>query len=129
MKTARTVLLALSLVYVVVTVILLMNEENLYNSMNLIKLMDYFKMWMILGVILLAGVLLADSLYIRSIKGALHRIEGENMATKARIYDIENARKTEDEQAGRRIEAFRQSLDKGGRSGSTPSDTPTSPQV
>ncbi|EMR00978.1 hypothetical protein ADICEAN_03906 [Cesiribacter andamanensis AMV16] len=105
-----------------------MNEESLYNNLNLLNLMDYFKMWMTLGIILMSGLLLVYMLSIRSLQGSLRRLEGEHTATKARMYDMEESRKAEDEQAGRRIEAFRSSLEKGGRTDSStppPADGPT----
>lgn len=120
------VLLGLSLLYVVVTVILMMNEDSLYNNLNLLKMMDYFKLWMTLGLILLVGLMVVGSLYIHNLQKHNRRLEKEYTEIKAKLYDIEQSRINEDEEAGRRIESFRQSLDKNNR----PEDgDPGSPKV
>ena len=112
------------LVYTLITIILMMQEEALYNNLNLLNLLTYFKYWMVLGLIILVGLIVTGSLYIRSLQKQYHQLEVEHAGVKAHIYDIENARRKEDEEAGRRIEAFRGSLDKGPR----PAD-PNAPQV
>lgn len=117
MKNVRLILLALSLVYVVVTLLLMVNEDSLYNNLNLLNLMDYFKWWMTLGLILLVGLMVVGTLYIRSLKKHNRHLEKEYTEIKARLYDIEQARLAEDAEAGRRIEAFRSSLDKTNRPG------------
>jgi hypothetical protein len=128
MKNIRTILVVAGLLYTIVTIILMMNEEGLYNNLNLLSLLDYFKYWMVIGLVLIVGLIVAGTLYIRSLQQRLRKLEHEHAAVKAHVYDIEQARVKEDEEAGRRIQAFRQSIDKGNRpSGSQPAD-PTAPQ-
>jgi hypothetical protein len=115
MKNARFILLIAGLLYTVVTIILMMQEEALYNNLNLLNLLDYFKYWMVLGLIILVGLMVTGTLYTRSLEKQNQRLQQEHAATKATLYDIEQKRLEEDEQAGRRIEAFRQSLDKGNK--------------
>lgn len=120
MKNVRTILVVAGALYTIVSIILLLNEEALYNNLNLLNLMDYFKFWLILGLILLVGLMVVGSLYIRTFKSQYRRLEQDHAAVKARLYDIEASKRTEDEEAGRRIEAFRDSLHKGNR----PQDPP-----
>lgn len=120
MKKIRTLLVILSLLYTLITILLLVYEDALYNNLNLLDMMEYSKMWMVLGLVLLLGLIVFGSLYIRSLQNQYKLLDGEHRAVKARLYDIEASRKAEDEEAGRRINAFRQSLDKGTRPGETP---------
>ena len=120
MKNIRTILVVTGALYTVVSIILLLNEEALYNNLNLLSLMDYFKFWLVLGLILLVGLMVVGSLHIRNLQSRYHRLEQDHAGVKARLYDIEEAKRTEDEEAGRRIEAFRDSLHKGNR----PQDPP-----
>ena len=124
MKSARNILAVAGLVYTLLTIILMMQEEALYNNLNLLNLLTYFKYWMVVGLIILVGLIVTGSLYIRSLQKQYHQLEVEHAGVKAHVYDIENARRKEDEEAGRRIEAFRSSLDKGPR----PTD-PNAPQA
>ena len=117
MKKIFTVLAVVGLLYTLVTIILMINEEGLYNNLNLLSLLDYFKYWMVLGLLLLVGLIVVGSLYIRSLHGQHRSLDQEHAAVKARLYDIEQSKQVEDEEAGRRIEAFRQSLNKGNRQG------------
>ena len=115
MKTVRTTLVVAGLLYTLITIILMMYEESLYNNLNLLNLLDYFKYWMVLGLILLVGLIVVGTLHIRNLQKQNRLLEQDHAATKARLYDIEQARIREDEEAGKRIQAFRQSLDKGNR--------------
>lgn len=124
MKNARFILLIAGLLYTVVTIILMMQEESLYNNLNLLNLLDYFKYWMMLGLIILVGLIVTGTLYTRSLEKQNRHLLQEHAGTKAKLYDMEQKRMEEDELAGRRIESFRQSLDKGKK----PQD-PNTPQA
>lgn len=109
------ILVAAGILYTIITIALMMNEDALYNNTNLTKLLDYFKYWMILGLVLLVGIMVAGSLKIRNLNKQYSKLEKEHAAVKAHLYDVEQAKKAEDEEAGRRIEAFRNSLDRTNR--------------
>lgn len=115
MKNIRTILVVAGLLYTVITIIMMVNEESLYNNLNLLSLLDYFKYWMILGLLLLVGLIVFGTLHIRSLQQRYAKLDQEHAAVKAHLYDIEQRKMKEDEEAGRRIQAFRQSLDKGSR--------------
>ncbi len=115
MKNIRTILIIAGVLYTVLTIILLMNEEALYNNMNLLRLIDYFKYWMVVGLLLLIGLMIVGTLYIRGLQKQYKQLDQEHAALKARLYDIEQSKTLEDEEAGRRIEAFRDSLQRGKR--------------
>ena len=119
MKNIRIILVVAGVLYTIFTILLMINEEALYNNLNLLSLLDYFKYWMVLGLILLVGLMVAGSLYIRYLQTQYRKLDHEHAAVKAQLYDIEQSKRVEDEEAGRRIEAFRQSLDKGNRPGDT----------
>jgi hypothetical protein len=112
MKNLRTLLVVASLVYIIASILLLLNEEAVLNSMNLLKVMDYFKYWVILSVVLLAGLILVGSIYLNQLKRSVGKLDKEHTATKARIYDMEEARRREEAENEQRIEAFQQSLEK-----------------
>lgn len=117
MKNIRIILVVAGILYTLITILLMINEEALYNNLNLLSLLDYFKYWMVLGLILLVGLIVVGSLYIRHLQSQYRQLEHEHAAVKARLYDIEQSKQVEDEEAGRRIEAFRQSLNKGNHPG------------
>ena len=89
-----------------------MNEDAVINSFNLLEIMDYFKYWLILALVLMGGLVAIGSLYIAQLKHSVGKLDKEHTATKARIYDIEEARRREEDENEQRIEAFQQSLEK-----------------
>ena len=110
-------MVALSALYVLLTIIFLLNDESLFNSFNLLKLIDYLQAWIIVGLVLLIGVIIAGTLYIQQLKKQHRQLEKDYNAVKARLYDIEEERKseivrqqTEEEETERKLEAFNQSL-------------------
>ncbi len=124
MKKIRIVLVALSAVYVLLTIIFLLNDDSLFNNFNLLKLIDYLQAWIIVGLVLLVGVIVAGSLYIRNLKKENRQLEKDYNAVKARLYDIEEERKTEitrrqteEEETERKLNAFNQSLKDKNRAG------------
>ena len=117
MKKVRLVMVALSALYVLLTIIFLLNDESLFNSFNLLKLIDYLQAWIIVGLVLLIGVIIAGTLYIQQLKKHQRQLEKDYNGVKARLYDIEEERKTEvvrqkteEEETERKLEAFNQSL-------------------
>lgn len=117
MKKFRTVLVVLSAIYVVLTIIFLFNEESLFNNFNLLRLIDYLQAWIIVGLVLLIGVIVAGSLYIKTLQRRNKKVEEEHKAVKARLFDIEEERKAEisrrqaeEEETERKLGAFNQSL-------------------
>lgn len=129
MKNIRTVLVVAGVLYTLITIILMMNEEGLYNNLNLLSLLDYFKYWMVIGLLLIIGLIVVGTLYIRSLQQRLKHLDQEHAAVKAHIYDIEQSRLKEDAEAGKRIQAFRQSLDRGGRPDENRPADPTAPRA
>ena len=115
MKNIRTILVVAGLLYTIITIILMMNEDALYNEINWIDLMSYYKYWMILGLVLLVSIIIVGSLKIRQQQKQYSQLEQEHAAVKAHLYDVEQKRIAEDEEAGKRIEAFRNSLGKTNR--------------
>ena len=89
-----------------------MNEDAVINSFNLLEIMDYFKYWLILALVLMGGLVAIGSLYIAQLKRSVGKLDKEHTATKARIYDIEEARRREEIENEQRIDAFQQSLEK-----------------
>lgn len=116
MKKLRTVLIVLSAIYIVLTIIFLLNSESLFNRFNLLKLIDYLQAWIVVSLVLLAGVIIAGSLYIRSLNSRYKKLETEYNKVKARVYDIEQERKTEIEQRRAEEEATEQKLEAFNRS-------------
>lgn len=112
MKNFRIILVVAALLYVVITIVLMMSEDALYSNANWLDLLNYFEYWMVVGLVLLVGLVVADSLKIQNLKKANRKLEQEHAAIKAYLYDVEQTRKAEDEEAGKRIEAFRNSLSK-----------------
>lgn len=117
MKRFRTVLIVLSGLYVLTTLIFIFNEEALFNNFNLLKLIDYLQAWIIVGLLLLIGVIIVGSLYINALKQRYKKLEAEHKSVKARLFDIEEERKTEitrskveEEETERKLGAFNQSL-------------------
>lgn len=117
MKKFRTVLIVLSALYVLTTLIFLFNEEALFNNFNLLRLIDYLQAWIIVGLLLLIGVVVAGSLYINALQRRNKKLEAEHKEMKARVFDIEEERKaeisrqqTEEEETERKLGAFNQSL-------------------
>ena len=111
MKKIRTTLIVISIIYVVLTIFFLLNDETLFNTFNLIKLIDYLQLWILVGLVLLVGVIIAGSLYIGSLKRQNKKLEGDYNAIKARLYDIEEERKLEIEHRRREEEETEQKLD------------------
>jgi uncharacterized membrane protein len=116
MKKLRTVLIVLSAIYIVLTIIFLLNSDSLFNSFNLLKLIDYLQAWIVVSLVLLTGVIIAGSLYIRSLNSHYKKLETEYNKVKARVYDIEQERKTEIEQRRAEEEATEQKLEAFNRS-------------
>lgn len=117
MKKIRTVLVALSGLYVLLTIIFLLNDESLFNNFNLLKLIDYLQAWILVGLVLLTAVIIAGSLYIRGLKGRYNKLEKEHNSVKGRVFEIEEERKAEiarqkaeEEETERKLEAFNSSL-------------------
>lgn len=140
MKKLRTALLVLSALYIVLTVIFLLNDESLLNRFNLIKLIDYLQIWIVVGLVLLAGVMIVGSLYIRSLNSRYKKLEKEHTEVKARLYDIEEERRAEiaqrqaeEEETEQKLQAFNSSLqarEKGkDKPASDENNPPQSPQA
>lgn len=117
MKKLRIVLIVLSAIYVVLTIAFMLNDESLFNRFNLLNLINYLQVWIIVGLVLLIGVIMSGTLYIRSLIARNKKLEKEFNAVKARLYDIEEERKTgiarskaEEEETEQKLEAFNQSL-------------------
>lgn len=135
MKKLRTILVVLSAIYIVLTIILLLNSESLFNSFNLLKLIDYLQAWIVVSLVLLAGVIIAGSLYIRSLNSRYKKLEGEYNKVKARVYDIEQERKTEierrraeEDETEQKLEAFNRSIKDKDRPASDENNPTQSPQ-
>lgn len=140
MKKLRTILLVLSALYIVLTVIFLLNDESLLNRFNLLKLIDYLQIWIVVGLVLLAAVMVVGSLYIRSLNSRYKKLEKEYTEVKARLYDIEEERKAEiaqrraeEEETEQKLQAFNTSLktqEKGkDKPASDENNPPQSPQA
>lgn len=119
MKKFRTVLVVISAIYIVLTIIFLLNDEALYNQFNLLKLIDYLQAWILVGLILLAGVIIVGSMYIKTLHQRYKKLEAEHKSVKARLFDIEEERKgeisrskAEEEETERKLGAFNESLKK-----------------
>lgn len=117
MKKFRTVLIVLSALYVLTTLIFLFNEESLFNNFNLLRLIDYLQAWILVGLLLLVGVIIVGSPYINALQRRYKKLEAERKEVKARLFDIEEERKTEinrrqaeEEETERKLGAFNQSL-------------------
>lgn len=122
MKKVRIVLVALSALYVLLTIIFLLNDESLFNNFNLLKLIDYLQAWILVGLVLLTAVIIAGSLYIRGLKSRYNKLEKEHNSVKGRVFEIEEERKAEiarqkaeEEETERKLEAFNSSLKGKGR--------------
>lgn len=117
MKKVRLVLIALSALYVVLTIIFMLNDDSLFNNFNLLKLIDYLQAWIVVGLILLVAVIIVGSLYIRSIQNRYKKLEKEHNTVKSRVYEIEEERNTEkvrqqsdEEETERKLQAFNASI-------------------
>lgn len=117
MKKVRLVLIALSALYVVLTIIFMLNDDSLFNNFNLLKLIDYLQAWIVVGLILLVAVIIIGSLYIRSIQNRYKKLEKEHNTVKSRVYEIEEERNTEkvrqqsdEEETERKLQAFNASI-------------------
>lgn len=130
----------LSALYIVLTVIFLLNDESLLNRFNLLKLIDYLQIWIVVGLVLLAAVMIVGSLYIRSLNSRYKKLEKEYTEVKARLYDIEEERKAEiaqrraeEEETEQKLQAFNTSLkakEKGeDKPASDENNPPQSPQA
>ena len=132
MKKIRTTLIVISIIYVVLTIFFLLNDETLFNTFNLIKLIDYLQLWILVGLVLLVGVIIAGSLYIGSLNRQNKKLEGDYNAIKARLYDIEEERKLEienrrreEEETEQKLDAFNRSLRNKDQSGADRDDRPS----
>lgn len=117
MKKLRTALIVLSAIYIVLTIIFLLNNESLLNRFNLLNLIDYLQAWIIAGLVLLAAVIIVGSLYIRSLNSRYTKLEKEHNTVKGRVYEIEQERKAEierqraeEEETEQKLEAFNRSI-------------------
>lgn len=117
MKKVRTVLVVLSAIYVVLTIIFLLNDDSLFNNFNLLSLIDYLQAWIVVGLVLLTAVIVVGTLYIRSLKKRYDKLEKEHNLVKSRVYEIEEERKAEiarqkeeEEETERKLKAFNVSL-------------------
>lgn len=117
MKKLRTALIVLSAIYIVLTIIFLLNNESLLNRFNLLNLIDYLQAWIIAGLVLLAAVIIVGSLYIRSLNSRYKKLEKEHNTVKGRVYEIEQERKAEierqraeEEETEQKLEAFNRSI-------------------
>lgn len=117
MKKLRMVLVVLSALYVLVTIIFLLKDEWLFNQFPILNLIGYLQAWIVVGLILLTGVIVAGTLYIQQLRKQHRHLEKDYNAVKARLYDIEENRKaevvrqkTEEEETERKLDAFNQSL-------------------
>lgn len=132
MKKIRIALIALSALYVVLTIIFMLNDESLFNNFNLLKLIDYLQAWIVVGLILLVAVIIAGSLYIRSIQNRYKKLEKEHNTVKSRVYEIEEERnaekirqQSEEEETERKLEAFNASIIDKRKDKTNPSETIT----
>ena len=117
MKKVRTILVVLSAIYIALTIIFLLNDESLFNTFNLLTLIDYLQAWMVVGLVLLAATIIVGTLYIRSLKSRYNKLEKEHDKVKGRVFEIEEERKAElarqkaeEEETERKLEAFNSSL-------------------
>lgn len=117
MKKVRLILVVLSAIYVVLTILLLFNDEALFNNFNLLSLIDYLQGWMVVSLVLLTAVIVVGTLYIRSLKSRYNKLENEHNQVKGRVFEIEEERKAEmarqkeeEEETERKLEAFNMSL-------------------
>jgi Na+-transporting NADH:ubiquinone oxidoreductase subunit NqrC len=135
MKKLRTVLIVLSAIYIVLTIIFLLNSDSLFNSFNLLKLIDYLQAWIVVSLLLLTGVIIAGSLYIRNLNSRYKKLDTEYNKVKARVYDIEQERKAEiaqrrveEEATEQKLGAFNKSLKEKDRPASDENDPTQSSQ-
>ena len=135
MKKFRTALIVLSAIYIVLTIVFLLNNESMFNNFNLLKLIDYLQAWIIVGLVLLAGVIIVGSLYIRSLNSRYNKLEKEHNTVKGRVYDIEQERKAEieqrraeEEETEQKLEAFNRSIKDRDRPASDENNPTQSPQ-
>lgn len=131
MKKVRTVIVVLSTIYVVLTIIFLLNFDSLFSDFNILKKINYLQGWIVASVVLLSALIIAGGLYMRSLKSRYKKLEKEHDTVKGRVYEIEEERKAEiarqkaeEEETERKLEAFNSSLkgrnrDGRGQSGST----------
>lgn len=135
MKKFRTVLVVLSAIYIVLTIIFLLNDEALYNRFNLLNLISYLQGWIIVGLVLLASIIIVGSLYINELKKRYKRLEAEHKGVKAKVFDIEEERKNEisrrqaeEEETERKLGAFNESLKKKEKPAPGEGDRPAQPE-
>lgn len=117
MKKVRTVLVVLSALYVVLSVIFLLNFDSIFSDFNVLKKINYLQAWIVAAIVLLTALIIAGGLYIRSLKSRYRKLEKEHNTVKGRVYEIEEERKAEiarqqaeEEDTERKLEAFNSSL-------------------
>jgi hypothetical protein len=117
MHRLRIILYVLAGLYLLLSVLGMLNEDWVMNQFSLLNLITYFKVWLSVGLILLAGIILLDSSALATYRRQTRHAQAEVERMKAHVYDLEKAHRqelarlqAEDEENERKLEAFRRSL-------------------
>lgn len=117
MHKLRLTLYVLAGVYLLLSVMGMLYDNQVMNQFSLLNLITYFKVWLSLGLILLIGIMLINGSVLQKQRKEIKRLTAEESRLKAHIFDLETAHReelarlqAEEEENERKMEAFRRSL-------------------
>jgi len=107
MKKLKLVLYIIVIIYVIATVLLVINQDVVINRFGFGDSINYLIIWLLVGLCLFIAEFALQTIHVGKLKKEINRLEKDNLNLKAKLFDQEEERKEVD----RSIHSFEDSLE------------------